>query len=218
MCLLSFHFALARPIPNTHRMWLTVNPNTTVFSLSLLARPLRRLPISPALERRTTIVSNHVPYQTGANRSSSSERHWFSLHLITGPTLENCDLKRYTREAPGVCSNIRRSIFAFPAWVRYFNHNSIHPVSTGPHAAYTKRVIFRAPVVYGLYPVTIDFPTGLSVSKLRGHICFIGSLFEQCRVIHSRPHLVPQRRVIKVSILRYMTNCCHIGGSSRSGC
>lgn len=96
--------------------------------------------------------------------------------------------------------------------MHYFNHISIHSISTGLHAVYTKIITFCAPVVYGSYPVAINLcPTGLSVSKLRRHICFISVLcFGKCRAIHSHPHPVPQGRVIKVSILRCMANCRHI--------
>ena len=92
--------------------------------------------------------------------------------------------------------------------MRYFNHISIHSISTGLHAVYTKRVIFRAPIVYGLYPVAINW--ALRQQAAETYLLYIGSLFGKCRVIHSHPHPVPQGRVIKVSILRCMTNCCHV--------
>lgn len=95
--------------------------------------------------------------------------------------------------------------------MRYFSRISIHSISTGLHAVYIKRLIFSAPVVYGLYSVAINLVRLSSPSASCGDICFISVLcFGKCRAIHSHPHPVPQGRVIKVSILRCMTNCCHV--------
>lgn len=91
--------------------------------------------------------------------------------------------------------------------MRYFNHISIHSISTGLHAVYTKRVIFRAPIVYGLYPVAINW-------ALRQQAAETFALYRffvwEMQGYSFAPPSGPQGRVIKVSILRCMTNCCHV--------
>lgn len=146
-------------------MWLTINLNTRVSSLGLLVRPLCRFPIWNVVWQLylTASLVRLAPLDCHLQNDIDSPCTWLPGRL------ETCDLKRQTREAPSVCSNVRRSIFAFLAWVRYINHISIYSISTGPHAAYAS-----APVVYGLYPIAIDFPTGFSVNKLRRHFLSIG--------------------------------------------